>query len=136
MKCKTCEGTGVIEINEQGLQYSNRCYLCDGVGEVVKCQPCNGLGEYISNGRFTPCLNCRGNGFNPKIVHYCKLCEQPNGNGNGILYTLTPDNYREDILVCREPCDCTIESLMKDKNGNNTEYYNEIHSIRRKYNGV
>ena len=35
MKCKTCEGTGVIEINEQGLQYSNRCYLCDGVGEVV-----------------------------------------------------------------------------------------------------
>jgi DnaJ-class molecular chaperone len=130
MKCKACEGTGKFEINEKNIQYTNTCYLCDGIGEIVICKSCNGQGEIISNYRFTPCMMCRGNGYSPKVTYDCKLCE-----GDGILYTYTPNPYLEDFDVCKEPCDCTIEELMNNEQGKKTKYFYEIHNVRRKHNG-
>ena len=130
MKCKACEGTGTLEINEKGLQYSNACYLCDGIGEIISCKPCNGLGEIISNHRFTPCMVCRGNGYSPKVEYDCKLCK-----GEKIMDSITPNGF-EDFDIIQEPCDCTAQVLMEDEQGNKTTYFYEIHNIRRKNNGV
>ena len=130
MKCKACEGKGKFEINEKGKQYSNICYLCDGIGEIEICNSCNGLGEFISNHRFTPCMMCRGNGYSPKIVYDCKLC-----NGEKIIESITPSGF-EDFDIIQEPCDCTNEHLMVDEQGNHTKYFLEIHKIRRNNNGL
>ncbi len=131
MKCKACEGNGFIQIDERGKQYKNTCYLCDGIGEIVICKPCNGMGEIISNYRFTPCMMCRGNGYSPKVIYDCKLCK-----GDGVVYSYHNNKWLEDIEECKEPCDCTIQELMIDEQGNKTKYFYEIHNVRRKYNGV
>ena len=135
MKCKACEGTGVFEISEKdskvNIQYKNTCYLCDGIGEIIICKSCNGLGEFISNYRFTPCMVCRGNGYSPKVIYDCKLC-----GGDGILYTIRPHPYLEDIDVDKDRCDCAARELMEDEHGNKTKYFYEIHNVRRKYNGL
>ena len=131
MKCKACEGNGFIQIDERGKQYQNVCYLCDGIGEIVICKSCNGMGEIISNYRFTPCMMCRGNGYSPKVIYDCKLCE-----GDGIVYSYHNNKWLEDIEECKEPCDCAIQELMNSEQGNKTKYFYEIHNVRRKYNGV
>jgi len=131
MKCKACEGIGYFEVIEKKIQYKNTCYLCDGIGETQICQSCNGLGEFVSNNRFTPCMVCRGNGYSPKIAYDCKLCE-----GDGIVYYLKPNSYLEDFDVDKDRCDCTAKELMLDENGNRTKYFYEIHNVRRKYNGI
>jgi len=130
MKCKACEGKGFFDIQEKGIDYRNTCYLCDGIGDIVICKPCNGKGEIVSNHSFTPCMMCRGNGYSPRINYDCKLCK-----GDGIMESITPSGF-EDFDVIREPCDCTSEHLMLRDNGKKTEYFFEIHNVRRKYNGL
>ena len=130
MKCKACEGIGFIEVNEKETSYKNVCYLCDGIGDIVVCNPCNGKGEIISNYRFTPCMMCRGNGFSPKVIYDCKLCD-----GEKIMESISPNGF-EDFVVIQEPCDCTSEHLMVNEQGNNTQYFYEIHNVRRNYNGL
>mgnify|MGYP003129233199 CR=1 FL=1 len=129
MKCKACDGKGKIGIDEKGVKYSNVCYLCDGIGEIVICKSCNGQGEFISNNRFTPCMMCRGNGYSPKVIYDCKLCK-----GDGIVYTYYHNRWLDDVEECKEPCDCAIQELMINEQGNRTEYFYEIHNVRRKYN--
>jgi len=130
MKCKACKGTGRIEIHEKNVEYVNTCYLCDGIGEITICKPCNGKGEIVSNNRFTPCMMCRGNGYSPKVTYDCKVCA-----GDGIIESITPSGF-EDFDVIKEPCDCAIQELMINEQGNKTTYFYEIHNVRRKYNGL
>tara|TARA_R110002020_G_scaffold238029_3_gene450440 strand:+ start:185 stop:580 length:396 start_codon:yes stop_codon:yes gene_type:complete len=131
MKCKACDGKGKFDINEKGVQYTNTCYLCDGIGDIVICQSCNGQGEFISEYRFTPCMVCRGNGYSPKVIYDCKLCE-----GDGIVYSIRPHPYLEDIEVDKDRCDCAARELMEDERGNRTDYFYEIHNVRRRFNGL
>ena len=131
MKCKACDGKGKFEIDEKGVKYSNVCYLCDGIGDIIICKNCNGQGEFISHNRFTPCMMCRGNGFSPKVIYDCKLCD-----GDRIIYTYHKHPWLEDVEECKEPCDCAIEELMITEQGNKTKYFYEIHNVRRNNNGI
>lgn len=131
MKCKACEGIGSFEVLEKGISYKNACYLCEGVGETTICKNCNGLGEFISNYRFTPCMVCRGNGYSPKIEYVCRLCDNTR-----VVYVENKLPWEEDAILEKEMCDCSIQEHMIDEKGNNTKYFYEIHNVRRNYNGV
>ena len=99
MKCKACEGIGFIEVNEKETSYKNVCYLCDGIGDIVVCNPCNGKGEIISNYRFTPCMMCRGNGFSPKVIYDCKLCD-----GEKIMESISPNGFEDFVVIRNTQC--------------------------------